>query len=68
MRILVDQRVVLDETLWSIQGGVPGGLLQFQLEKKTSRSDRILLSSRQRFDEEAAAEIEVQGRPEGGPL
>ena len=66
VRILIDQRVVLDETLWSIQGGVPGGLLQFQLGKKTSRSDRILLSSRQRFDEETAAEIEVRGRPEGG--
>ena len=67
VRILIDQRVVLDETLWSIQGGVPGGLLQFQLGKKTSRSDRILLSSRQRFAEETAAEIEVRGRPEGGP-
>ena len=66
VRILIDQRVVLDETLWSIQGGVPGGLLQFQLGEKTSRSDRILLSSRQRFDEETAAEIEVRGRPEGG--
>ena len=41
VRIIQNQRVVLDETLWSVLGGVPGGVLKFKLHKNSTGSDRI---------------------------
>ncbi len=36
VRIFRDDRMIQDQTLWSIQGGIPSGIVQLQIERKSS--------------------------------
>lgn len=65
LRIFRDGQVILDQTLWSVMGGSPGGIIQFQLEGDAAASPVIRGQNESRGGERTEAAHDVTSDLQG---
>lgn len=64
VRIFRDDRMIQDQTLWSIQGGVPSGIVQLQIESDSSGLPAASTQAEHHADDRVPASQNAESEPQ----